>query len=49
MIESTQGQVKGKYLSISMIWEELTAALEKASSGCCPGGKCGPGGCRPTR
>lgn len=27
--------------------EDLVAALEKASSGGCPGGKCGPGGCSP--
>ena len=26
---------------------ELAAALQKASSGCCPGGSCGPGGCGP--
>ena len=25
----------------------LVAALQKASSGCCPGGSCGPGGCGP--
>ena len=28
---------------------ELAAALQKASSGCCPGGSCGPGGCGPKR
>lgn len=27
--------------------EQIVAALEKASSGCCPGGSCGPGGCGP--
>jgi ribosomal protein L25 (general stress protein Ctc) len=26
---------------------ELIATLQKASSGCCPGGSCGPGGCAP--
>ena len=26
---------------------ELASALQKASSGCCPGGSCGPGGCPP--
>lgn len=25
----------------------LVSSLEKASSGCCPGGSCGPGGCSP--
>lgn len=29
--------------------EELVSALEKASSGSCPGGKCGPGGCGPQK
>ena len=29
--------------------EDLISALEKASSGCCPGGKCGPGGCGPQK
>jgi hypothetical protein len=28
---------------------ELAAALQKASSGCCPGGACGPGGCGPAK
>ena len=27
----------------------LAAALQKASSGCCPGGSCGPGGCCPKK
>lgn len=27
--------------------DELVASLEKASSSCCPGGTCGPGGCPP--
>ena len=27
--------------------QELVAALEKAASAACPGGKCGPGGCGP--
>jgi hypothetical protein len=27
--------------------EELIATLQKAASGCCPGGSCGPGGCAP--
>lgn len=27
--------------------DELVASLEKASSGCCPGGSCGPNGCLP--
>jgi hypothetical protein len=27
--------------------DELVATLKKASSGCCPGGACGPGGCPP--
>jgi hypothetical protein len=27
--------------------DELVAALQKAGSGCCPGGSCGPGGCAP--
>ena len=25
---------------------ELVSTLQKASSGCCPGGSCGPGGCK---
>ncbi len=25
--------------------EQLVAKLKAAQSGCCPGGKCGPGGC----
>lgn len=29
--------------------EDLVSTLEKASSGCCPGGKCGPGGCTPQK
>ena len=29
MVERSQGQVKGKYLNISMIWEELTAELHR--------------------
>jgi hypothetical protein len=29
--------------------EDLISTLEKASSGCCPGGKCGPGGCAPQK
>lgn len=27
--------------------DELVATLQKASSGCCPDGSCGPGGCSP--
>jgi hypothetical protein len=27
--------------------DELMTTLQKASSGCCPGGACGPGGCPP--
>ena len=27
--------------------EQLVAKLASAQSGCCPGGKCGPGGCGP--
>ncbi|MEN6493971.1 MAG: hypothetical protein ABFD16_06745 [Thermoguttaceae bacterium] len=29
--------------------EDLVTTLEKASSGCCPGGQCGPGGCAPKK
>ena len=29
--------------------EQLVAKLKTAQSGCCPGGKCGPGGCRPAK
>ena len=28
---------------------ELAATLQKASSGCCAGGSCGPGGCPPPK
>jgi hypothetical protein len=28
---------------------EIVATLQKASSGCCPGGSCGPGGCCPAK
>lgn len=29
--------------------EQIVAKLTSASSGCCPGGKCGPGGCGPKK
>jgi hypothetical protein len=29
--------------------EDLVASLQKAGSGCCPGGTCGPGGCCPQK
>jgi hypothetical protein len=28
---------------------QLVAKLKSAQSGCCPGGKCGPGGCCPAK
>jgi len=42
------GSVVGKFEG-AVTKDQLVASLQSAQSGCCPGGKCGPGGCGPKR
>jgi len=48
VLMSPPGAVVGTFVG-DVTQAQLVAKLKSAQSGCCPGGKCGPGGCGPKK